>query len=69
MYFERSHCASVIIDGCFDQGQHPPVTGASGVVPDLISQLLIFIIVSINESNTSGAGLHDDWHQHCARAY
>src|SRR5579863_1873724 len=56
VYCVRSHCASALYMRLLCQSAAPPVTGASGVVLALISQLLILIMVSINALNAGVPG-------------
>src|SRR5579864_2482626 len=56
VYCVKSHWASTLYMRLLCQSAAPPVTGASGVVLDLISQLLILIIVSIKDLNAAVPG-------------
>src|ERR1700730_2332528 len=68
VYCVKSHCPSTLYRRLLCQSAAPPVTGASGVVPDLISQLLILMMVSISDLNAAVPGCTRLWSA-CALAY
>src|SRR5450755_805455 len=56
VYCVKSHWPSTLYKRLLCQSAAPPVTGASGVVPALISQLLILIMVSIRDLKAAVPG-------------